>query len=451
MTSAAATPPQPSTDRTAFQPVLAAGIALLAAAGALTALRLTGSSRVPAAAVVAGGAAAVWLLGHPRWLVPVFIALTWSLLEGSGITGLSSAATRSSYLLGAVALVAFPRNRQAGLMAILCAAAIGIPMIASGLVAGSLPKHAVSDLVFIAIPALLIAGDRDVDRAALALTVLGIGLSIGAIYSVRVHPTGLFPLDQAPTTAGPAITPRAAGPFGESNFFALSLAVLVPFAVHVVPSGSWRRLLGLVALPLLLAGLLSTGSRGGLIAAAVALVVSGLAARRTARPAVLAGALVTAVVVIAAGVSLFSAQLQDAQSRTLDGRSTENKIALAMFADHPLLGVGPGNYPTFYRDYARRIGNDARDLREPHSLPLEIAAEQGVAGLLGWAAMLVALVGYALRRRVHRRPAGRTLLIALATYATGSLFLHGSVMRLAYLLIGMLIALAGASREAQLR
>jgi O-antigen ligase len=116
-----------------------------------------------------------------------------------------------------------------------------------------------------------------------------------------------------------------------------------------------------------------------------------------------------------------------------------------MLADHPLLGVGPGNYPTFYRDYSRRIGNDARVQREPHSLPLEIAAEQGAAGLLGWTLMIVGLVGYALRRGVARRPAGRTVLLALATYATGSLFLHGSALRLAYLLIGMLIAVAACS------
>jgi O-antigen ligase len=431
--------------RARSQPLLAAGAALLAAAAALAALRLTRTSSVPPAAVVAGAAAGVWLLGHPRWVVPAFVALTWSLLEGVGIAGLSSAATRSSYALGAVALVILGRRREAGGMVLLCAAAVGLPMVASSLIAGGIPKHAISDLLFIAIPALLIAGDRDLDRAALALVLLGIFLSIGAVYSVRAHPTTLFPLDQAVDPRHP-VPPRAAGPFGESNFFALSLAVLVPFAIHLVAGGGWRRLVGVLAVPLLLAGVLSTGSRGALIAAGLALVVSGLAARRTARPALLLGALAVTVVALAAGTSVFSAQIQDAQSRTLDGRATENKIALAMFADHPLLGVGPGNYPAFYRDYARRIGNDARVLREPHSLPLEIAAEQGVAGLLGWLVMIVALVGYALRRGVQRRPAGRTLLLALATYGTGSLFLHGSALRLAYLLIGMLIAVA-ASRD----
>jgi O-antigen ligase len=430
--------------RTSFVWPLAAGAALLAAAAAMAALRLTANGSVPPAAAVVGAGAGVWLLTHPRWVAPAFIALTWSLLEGAGISGLSSAATRGSYVLGAVALLILARRRQAAAMALFCAVAIALPMLASGLVAGGLPKHAVSDLLFIAIPAVLLAGDRDLDRTALALVVLGIVLSVGAVYSVRVHPTALFPLDQAADPVHP-VTPRAAGPFGESNFFALSLAVIVPFATHLTSGGGWRRLLGVLALPVLLAGLLSTGSRGGLIAAGLALVVSALAARSTVRPAVLLGGLSATVVAVVAGTSLFGAQIQDAQSRTVTGRATENQVALAMLADHPLLGVGPGNYPTFYRDYSRRIGNDARVQREPHSLPLEIAAEQGAAGLLGWTLMIVGLVGYALRRGVARRPAGRTVLLALATYATGSLFLHGSALRLAYLLIGMLIAVAACS------
>jgi O-antigen ligase len=188
-----------------------------------------------------------------------------------------------------------------------------------------------------------------------------------------------------------------------------------------------------------------------LIAGGLALVVSGLAARRSAgaRPALLLAAVAAAVLIVIAASSLFSAQLKDAQSRTLDGRATENAVALAMFGDHPLLGVGPGNYPKLYRDYSRRLGNDTRVLREPHSLPLEIASEQGAAGLFGWLAAIVGLVAYALRRGVHRRPAGRTVLLALATYATGSLFLHGSALRLVYLLIGMLIALAASRPERQ--
>src|SRR5206468_863211 len=116
--------------------------------------------------------------------------------------------------------------------------------------------------------------------------------------------------------------------------------------------------------------------------------------------------------------------------RTVAGRLTENRIAVAMFRDRPLLGVGPGRYRERYRDYARRIGNDVRPVREAHSLPLQIAAEQGLIGLLGWMSAALAIAATALRRRVFDHLAGRALGAALATYATGSLFLHGSQLRL---------------------
>jgi O-antigen ligase len=450
MKPGAAAPTSALPRRLGATPLIAVGVALLSAAGGLAALRIASSASVAPAVALAGAAAAVWVLAHPRWVVPLFVALTWSLAEGSGISGLASAATRGSYLLGGVALLVIARRREALAVVLVTAAAIGLPLVAAGMAAGGLPSHAVSDLLFIAIPALLIAADRDLDRTAVALTVLGIVLAIGAVYSVRGHPSALFQLDQAPNPLHP-ITPRAAGPFGESNFFALSLAVIVPFAVHVVAGGGRRRWLGVVALPVLLAGILATGSRGGLIAAGLALVISAGVARpgRARSPAALLAIIASVIAALVLGTSLFSAQIQDAQARTLSGRATENRIALAMFADHPLLGVGPGRYPVLYRDYSRKLGNDARTLREPHSLPLEIAAEQGAAGLLGWLVAGLAVCGYALRRGVHRRASGRTLLTALATYGAGSLFLHGSALRLVYMLFGLLIAVAAVGEATE--
>jgi O-antigen ligase len=116
-----------------------------------------------------------------------------------------------------------------------------------------------------------------------------------------------------------------------------------------------------------------------------------------------------------------------------------------MFADHPLVGVGPSTYPLLYRDYTRRIGNDPRVDREPHSLPLQIAAEQGLAGILGWIGLLVLIVRLTIAHRVWTTRVGLTLLVSLGTYAFGSLFLHGSQLRVPYMLVGALIAVAWAT------
>jgi O-antigen ligase len=152
-----------------------------------------------------------------------------------------------------------------------------------------------------------------------------------------------------------------------------------------------------------------------------------------------------AVAVVAgtlAALPLFAAQSQSSQQRGVSWRLSENRIAVAMFADHPIAGVGPDRYTDLYRDYARRIGNDPRARRYAHSLPLQIAAEQGVVGVIGWLTALVLAVALALRRRAWEDPVARTFVLALATYLFGSLFLHGSQLRIIYVLLGAVLAMA---------
>lgn len=71
------------------------------------------------------------------------------------------------------------------------------------------------------------------------------------------------------------------------------------------------------------------------------------------------------------------------------GRMSENIIGVRMFMDHPILGVGVKNYPVYYIDYSRGLGLDQRRTeRSPHSLYLEVAAEQGIVGILVFGILL---------------------------------------------------------------
>src|SRR5207247_5011675 len=155
---------------------------------------------------------------------------------------------------------------------------------------------------------------------------------------------------------------------------------------------------------------------------------------------------VAGVVVLCAvrALPVFATQRKDASARSTEGRLTENMVAVAMFGDHPVTGVGPGQYPGLYRDYTRDIGNDSRQVREAHSLPLQIAAEQGVAGVLGWVIAILTVFRFALGRGVWRLLLGRAVMLSIATYMVASLFLHGDEVRLLYVLLGMLLALGYA-------
>jgi O-antigen ligase len=282
---------------------------------------------------------------------------------------------------------------------------------------------------------------RDFERLMTALCVTGLILGAGAVYSVLVGPTSLFPL--ATDLAGDQAA-RAAGPFGEPNFFALSLAALVPVALHVAGRGGRLLALGLATAVAIGGGILATGSRAGLLAAVLALLAHAILTReRTSR---LAAVGTIAIAVIAA--PLFATQASSSLERSVGGRATENLIAVAMFAEHPIAGVGPGDYPSLYRDYSRRMGSDPRYEREPHSLPLQIAAEQGIAGIVGWIAAGILLIRLVVVRRLWELPVGLTLILATGTYLLGSLFLHGSQLRLIYMLAGTLVALAWATDRA---
>jgi O-antigen ligase len=146
---------------------------------------------------------------------------------------------------------------------------------------------------------------------------------------------------------------------------------------------------------------------------------------------------------------------------SIRARTAETTAGIEMFLDHPVTGVGIGNYKDHYPEYARDQGIDARrKAREPHNLYLEIAAETGLPGI----AAFVFLIGgtfaavVAGRRRFaaaglqDEAGASYAVGVALVGYLITSLFLHMDFARLFWLITGVALALPGiASREAAAR
>jgi hypothetical protein len=385
---------------------------------------------------------------RPAWLVPAWVGLTWMSIGQHFYGGLPSPVQTGGmvFVVLGLALVMAERGRHAPPLGLglQLAAAIALPAVAAALLSpegAAIPNTTLGDIVLAAAVALMVRSWADGERVAVALVIAGVVLGVGGAYSVLAHPTGLFPLDGV-NAAKDIQADRAAGPFGESNFYALSLAVLVPFALHLAGRGGRWRPLGALGVAALVAGVLASGSRGGLIAIGVALVghavwagaahSSGTRSRRVA---------IVGVLCLVGLLPLFGRQVQGAQERVTSGRATENQIAVQMWTDHPVSGVGPQTYPVLYRDYARRVGNDPRPQREPHSLPLEILAEQGLGGVVGWSLVIGLLTGFVRRTGLTATALGRSLVMAVLTYGCGSLFLHGSQQRLLFLLLGLTLAL----------
>ena len=58
-----------------------------------------------------------------------------------------------------------------------------------------------------------------------------------------------------------------------------------------------------------------------------------------------------------------------------------------MYADHPLTGVGPGNFGDFYPHYKPAAASES--VADPHNFPLSVLTQYGPLGLLGFLVMLV--------------------------------------------------------------
>ena len=128
-----------------------------------------------------------------------------------------------------------------------------------------------------------------------------------------------------------------------------------------------------------------------------------------------------------------------------------------MFADHPLLGVGPGGFPLYYEEYAGRIGiqvherkragagSGAASEREAHNIVLGIAADIGIVGVALFSAIFwLAFAGLLRARRrwlAERRPeladAAAALVVGLTGYLVAGLFLSLAFDRYLWLLLGM--------------
>lgn len=250
---------------------------------------------------------------------------------------------------------------------------------------------------------------------------------------------------------------RVTGPIDDPNFYAMFLLMVLPLAVYRFLTARSRnaRLSGLIASSILALAIVFTYSRGALVAMIVVGVL--IALERRISPYKIAPVLVAIAIVLLPmlppgfmdRVSTLDDILSGSRSQTelsLRGRYSEAIVAYWMFLDHPVFGVGSGNFESNYLSYSSRLGTDQRyEERRAHSLYLELAAETGIAGLLSFSAMLAALFAGMRRARRMLRSINRDDLVGwvlglqygLIGFLLASIFLHSDYIRYFWLLVGL--------------
>jgi O-antigen ligase len=212
-------------------------------------------------------------------------------------------------------------------------------------------------------------------------------------------------------------------PWGRVWWMVPSGAVTVAALAFTYSRNAW---LGLVAGIL---GLLATARRAGLIALTV--VALGL----------LAAAVSPATVVERAR------SLADPRDATFRDRVAMWRSGLAMIADHPILGVGPGQVRAWYPHY-RRPEAVRPSTGHLHNSPIHLAAERGLPALGVWIWLWVVFfreAGRILARLGQKRPRERALVSAslggVGGFLVAGLFEHNfgdaEVVMLVYALMAL--------------
>jgi O-antigen ligase len=304
-------------------------------------------------------------------------------------------------------------------------------------------------LVFVAFSA--VRGAKDLRRVLLAfaggaLLAGVVGLVSGATYES---------------------TERLSGGISDPNFLAAVVVAGTLIATFLALSPEEPPLLRLLLLPLIGVGLLTileTESRGGFVALGVGLlallVVAGPIRARAIALTLVAGALAVGYFAVAASTQSRE-RVADITGEGSSGRTDQWQIAVEMFRDHPVLGVGLANFPDESPGYTTGSVNlilveqllRARPV--VHNTYLEVAAELGAGALV--LTLFLCLGSLAVAVRTLRLTAGRiepavehalrALIATTVALLVAYFFLSGLYEKQLWLLLGLLLGAATVARR----
>lgn len=265
---------------------------------------------------------------------------------------------------------------------------------------------------------------------------------------------------------------RFTGPLPDPNFFGALLASLMPQVAGwaLFSQANRTRVLSAVTAVILGIGMYYSGSRGALIAAAVAmaplLLMVGARARVLLIVATACGAIIASVALRDTIDEQFRFLGQEERSASTDdlsvvGRLASWAVAKQLFLEHPIFGAGPGNLKSSYQDTALNLGLFFRgEGRSTHSFYFEAAAEEGIVGLTFQLACIVAaFLGlrtasrlYTLADRSDDAMTIKLFTLGLLAYLVAMVFLHSAYPQVVftYIVIGI-SAPAIARRDISIR
>ena len=254
----------------------------------------------------------------------------------------------------------------------------------------------------------------------------------------------------------------------DANFLALYLVVGIPFIIFALSlkKGIMRVALALMLIPVL-AGFARTGSRMGLLALAAGMLLFFAFATAVERMAIIMGG----IVFLALAITLLPQRITErfttflnasssAQAEAASSAETRKMLffrSIQLTFEHPILGVGPGEFMDAEAEEAMAAGKQAM-WHYTHNSYTELSSETGFPGLFLF--LFAFYRGYkglsTIRTRYKFTRVGRGALflqIAVLMSCVGAFFLSIAYSGLLYAILGISaaynLAVAETVKEAQ--
>ncbi len=217
------------------------------------------------------------------------------------------------------------------------------------------------------------------------------------------------------TQDGLPIVYKVVGIMSHKNEYSNALLLLMPFlALGVVQYRKWWRILSIVALLAVLVMIFLVKSRAVWMGVAGAVSFSGLVAliwgQKFGIPSRWRISISMLILFIVSGIAyiMFLAPKTKNEYSNL-GRiqsianlNSQNNIhrlriwegTIEMIQDHPILGVGPGNWRMNYHPYVAGVFDEAAQINwaQPHNDFLWVFAEKGILGILSFVGFFLLLI-----------------------------------------------------------
>jgi putative inorganic carbon (hco3(-)) transporter len=257
---------------------------------------------------------------------------------------------------------------------------------------------------------------------------------------------------------------RVGGPVGDPNFYSQILLMVFPLAVYRIldkKSSKDEKTLATIATIFIVGAIVFTYSRAALL---VLLFITGLIMLERRINLFKAGLVGLLIITIAFPLlpkgyqermlTIFGlGNVAEGQAdSSAQGRLSESLVAIQMFLDHPIFGIGYGEYEPNYLNYSIYLGLDGRlEERQAHNMYLEAAGETGIVGVAALAFMIFTIFKATHQAKKQLPLLGRedllpwivALELGLLAYLVNSIFLHDSFVR--YLRLSIAFAVSSTA------